>query len=157
MNIIGELEFLLSWMKKAHLYRQQGQSLKVWELTSTHPPILPLKSKGHIIKWCREFFLQIAIFVESEGIFEALKFAITPPISSDPLANSSNQLYIQYSIYFWANLPIFVSISHKREHSTLRTIMKILSLAPLLFFKTIKLSDYDRLSHILIMRTAPHA
>ena len=35
--------------------------------------------------------------------------------------------------------------------------MKILSLASLLFFKMLKRSDYVRLSHIVIMRTAPHA
>ena len=72
------------------------------------------------------------------------------------MANSSNQL-IQYSIYFWANLPIFASISHKQKHSTLGTTMKILSLVSLLFFKMIKRSDSVRLSHIVIMRTAPHA
>ena len=55
MNIIGELIFLLTWMKKAHLCRQQqGQSLEVWDFTTTHPSS-HLKAKSTALSGAESF------------------------------------------------------------------------------------------------------
>ena len=79
MKIIGELEFLLTWMKKAHLYRQQqGQSLKFWELTTTHPSS-HLKAKATALSGAESFSCELQSLWNPKESFKHSSLRARPP------------------------------------------------------------------------------
>ena len=122
-----------SWtlLKKAHLSRQQGQSLKVWDFTTTHPPS-HLKAGATALSGEESFSCKLQFLWNPEESFKysslralhpsrhfwgwlhtVFEESTAPESWRDRMANSSNQL-IQYSIYFWANCLFLLRINNHR-------------------------------------------